>query len=743
MQSNTQESETTEVPDTNPTPLEEETSKSDTHEATNDSNYLSADSLLVHIQRQARILREALQPEQDKTEWSATTLSHMLERELFTRSNAKFPAVPKQSNGSMSPDPRLNFYPAFMVPEALATYHPFFVNQRIPLSCRANRPLADKNWELKDGSRLPDIVTVQEQPRFFESLQGQELSRNQLEVAGSDSETGVLTELEGDSPRLAVVKRCLSVTHAAYPALGLPPKVSKIMSEELTFKTNLETGDNSQPVVSDEQLQKWLKAKDPADPAIEEHRKRVMAVTLITCQLEALRSFFSRADVIRRVGESLHYLFQHGYVKQAIQVCQTDLTHLVTYMGIVHENRLGQTVLHGSLLGEARRDYIRDTVYLFLIYTWQTAMGVWQQCLEDENLEKLRKILQSHRRSLYTETNERLLAAELRRLVFPAHLENTLAQGLPDILHQSIINNFRSFILERSGILPATTCAYPSDFVPTTFKECPPPLWAHTYLLTLANYFMYHNDLQEDLTGAGLLSAHCRCNLCSPHRSLVHNTALLNEVKCINTFELQGPPGKDGKSGPCFKLTPGLWVSAYLRKFEEQDYHPYSITYFENSKKQQPKTPLSACVLTQTELVAQLLAINDHRREFLHQKGRGVYLDPQTGEEIGKGSADPASLSDSDSHAEDREGQPTAGAGRRGRVERGRVQRRQRQRPGGHFIRGGRSSPDGCSAPARERNRENEPPALECDCHHHHHHKEEEKESTHSMGLSSSTEHIG
>ncbi|ACJ14520.1 100k [Murine adenovirus 3] len=721
--------------------MSEVTDKHDEAEASKDpvsgSSYMSAECLLTHIHRQGRILREALNADTGNSEWDPTCVSNLLEKSLFTRSCKDTAKIQKQANGAMNPDPRLNFYPAFMVPEVLATYHPFFINHRIPISCRANRPHADKKWHLRDGAGLPDIVTVQEQPRFFESLREADAPQTTASVPESEGD-GALIELAGDSPRLAVMKRCLSVTHAAYPAIGLPPKITKVIAEELVYGRE-NVGSEPEPPVTDDLLQKWLQAKDAKDPAVEEQRKTVTAVALITCQLEVLRSFFSRQDIIRRVGESLHYLFHHGYVKQAIDVSQTDLTHLVTYMGVIHENRVGQSVLHRTLSGEARRDYIRDTIYLFLIYTWQTAMGVWQQCLEESNLSQLRAILHKHLRSLYTERCERILAAELRRLVFPSRLEDSLAQGLPDILHQSIIHNFRSFILERSGILPATSCAFPSDFVPTCFRECPPPLWAHAYLLSLANYFMYHNDLQEDLSGEGLLTAHCRCNLCSPHRSLVLNSALLNEVKCINTFELQGPPDKDGKPSTSFKLTPGLWVSAYLRKFEAKDYHPFVIKYFENSNRQS-ETPLTACVITQPQIVAQLLAIHDHRREFLKKKGKGVYLDPQTGEELSVGGVDAHFLSDGRKNAKPRENNHTIYGGRRGRVDDGRGQRGERHES--TELAGGRrtdSSSANCPKTARGNSKAEERfPELECDCG-----KLHGEEDPSKMGLSPSTEQVG
>ena len=562
-----------------------------------------------------------------------------------------------------------------MVPEALATYHLFFVNSLIPMSCRANRPDADRLWRLKYGSRLPFTTTLEEVPRIFTGL-GDAVRPLEVKSLGAEGEEsadvldrkGALVELEGDNARLAVLKRSYTVTHAAYPAVNMPPKVIETVTETLLVRKArdvnqrkrtpegelepIDEGQEGQQVVSDEELERWMFGRTKASCAeqaqrrtveMEAARKRMAAAIMVTAQIECLKKFFFRRDVIKRLGESIHYLFKHGYVRQACCVCGVDLTNLVTYMGLMHENRVGQSVLHNSLEGEARRDYVRDTIYLLVIYTWQTAMGIWQQCLEDSNLKELTKILENKRRELWLSFDELQLAQELAHIVFPERLVDTLAQGLPDLMHQSLLHNFRSFILERSGLLPAMCCALPSDFVPTRFREAPPALWPHVFLLNYANYLMYHNDVAEDVSGEGpLLAHHCRCNLCSPHRSLALNPALLSETQCIGSFELQGPPQEDGTPGKSLKLTPSAWTNAYLRKFEDADYQHDRIQYFEETRPPcKPRAELTACVITSPAIVAQLNAISEARRQFLLKKGKGVYLDPQTGEELTLPGTDP------------------------------------------------------------------------------------------------------
>lgn len=608
-------------------------------ESSDKEDYLGADVLHKHLKRQANILHEAL-GEALELPTTPRELTRAYEKHLFCPA-----ALPqKQENGTLPPNPRLNFYPTFIVPETLATYHLFFQNQYIPFSCKANRPSANKTLTLGHDDHLPNFPAVEEVQKIFEGLGPEEVSKNALE-----NEKSHLVELEHDGPRVAVLKRNISITHFAYPAVNLPPKVMSTVMESLIMKavegkTQLEEQDKAEQeeggeVVSDEELIRWLKMKDRPEAEVRERiaerRKTVMAAVLVTTVLRSMERFFTTPEVIRKIGESLHYLFRHGYVRQACKISNVELTHLVTYMGILHENRVGHSTLHASLSGENRLDYIRDTIFLFLIYTWQTAMGVWQQCMETDNLKELAKILAHHKRRLWCADSESMMASVLSEIIFPEHMVKVLQKGLPDIVNQSMMQQFRDFILERSAILPAMSSALPTDFVPIHYKQCPPQLWTYTYLLHLANFFMYHNDLQTDSSGEGaLMECYCRCNLCTPHRSLATNTALLNEVQAINTFELARPPKEDGTEQPPLKLTPGMWTNAYLRKFEEKDYYPFQVRYYEDQKHPSSKAELKACVITQAGILAQLKEIKKAREEFLLKKGRGVYLDPQTGEEL-------------------------------------------------------------------------------------------------------------
>lgn len=616
------------TPDLDSVPLSSD-SEPDSEPEASTAQYVTDDLLCKHIQRQSKIVLESLQ---NHLELPATVseLSNAYERSLFC------PNIPpkKQENGTCEPNAKLNFYPTFAVPETLATYHIFFVNQKIPVSCKANRAKADSILTLEEGSCLPDYETMDTVTKVFEGLGSEVIAENALQNSES-----VLVELKDDNPRLAVLKRAVTLSHFAYPAIHLPPKVITTMMDTLLVK-RADPGDDVEnidkegglPVVTDAQLAKWMQTQDKDE--LEARRKLVMGSVLVGVVLECMQRFFTSKEMIKKLGESLHYTFRHGYVALASKISNVEITNVLTYMGILHENRLGQNVLHSSLSGEAKRDYVRDTVMLALIHAWQTAMGVWQQCLETENLKELVKLLERKKKTLYTHTSQRFMAKELADIVFPEKLLSALHNGLPDIVSQSMMHNFRSFILERSGLLPAMTNALPSDFIPLFFKECPPTMWPYTYVLQLANFLMYHNDLCFDGQGEGILEYYCRCNLCTPHRCLATNPAMLNETQLIGTFDIRGPGGENGGEAPTgLKLTAGMWASAFLRKFESADYHAHTIRFYENQSKP-PKVEPTPCVITQTKILSQLHDIKRAREQFLLKKGQGVYLDPQTGEPL-------------------------------------------------------------------------------------------------------------
>ncbi|AWY10564.1 adeno 100K [Polar bear adenovirus 1] len=586
------------------------------------SEYLTGDVLSKHLLRQSRILVECL-AESDYLPKSIEELTCLYERNLFSPRN-----LPKyEKNGTFPNNAKLNFYPTFIVPETLATYHLFFLNCPIPKSCRANRTHNSTIRAFSQGDLIPEFPEVTGIGKIFEGIgDSEKVAANALEDKNS-----VLVELEGDAPRLAVLKRNVAITHFAYPAINLPPKIMTILVDTFIQKRN-ENGE-VEDSVSDTELAKYIQCSPQDTERLEKRRKIISSVILVTLQLDCLREFFTDVETLQKLEETLHYTFRHGYIKQACKIGNVELTNLVSYLGVLHENRLGQSILHNTLEGIDRRDYIRDTIFLFLIYTWQTAMGVWQQCLEDDNLKQLGLILKRSRKDILGGFGELSIAKELRRSVFPDHLIGVLKNGLPDFTNQSMLNIFRSFILERSGLLPSMCNALPSDFVPMTFRECPPQLWPYTYLWQLANYIMYHCDLAYDFKQEGILDCHCRCNLCSPLRSLALNNALLLETETIGTFELQCPPDDAGETPPPLKLTAANWVSAYLRKFDPKLYEAHKINFFE-LRKNPPNVNLTACVISQPNILAQLQSIRKAREEFLLKKGHGTYLDPHTGEEL-------------------------------------------------------------------------------------------------------------
>nr|WRQ19820.1 MAG: 100 kDa protein [unidentified adenovirus] len=578
------------------------------------SSYLHEDSLLTHINRQANIVFKALQNSKD-FKLSIEKLSKAYEESVFAQKES-----PKR-DGTQEKNADLHFYPPFIIPETLASYHLFFINISIPHSCKANQPDANQILTLDSGATFPLLPDLDKD--FVIDTTAGSYERD-VEVF----EDSALIRMINDNFRLKVLKQMCDLCYFSYPAMDIVPSVMQTVTKVLLQKDE----ENKENAVSAREICKWTGINENDTAAIEERKRCVLKSVLFGCQMLCMEKFFKDKEIIVKLQESLHYMFLHGYVKNLQNVCSVTLSNLISYLGIMHENRLGQATLHHTLESEDKIDYIRDTAYLFLVLTWQTAMGVWKQCMDPNNVKDLELILQQERENLWKIDDVYTMSTKLADLIFPEKLVKALKEALPDFSSQSALQNFRSFILERSGCLPAFSLALPTDFIPISFCRAPPSLWPHTYCLLIANYLVYHGALYIKPPKHSMDFFNCPCNLCSPHRSFVFNDFLKKETDLINAFTLQGP-----ESGKQISLTPAVWGSAYLKKMSKTDFNAFSIKHYND--KDIIKEPLTPCVLTEGEVIDKLTYIKKCREKFLTEKGSGVYIDPDTGDILNARSA--------------------------------------------------------------------------------------------------------
>ncbi len=440
--------------------------------------------------------------------------------------------------------------------------------------------------------------------------------------------------LEKDCSRLQWAKmRSEHVSFFGYPSLHPPPKIMRMLIETL-LQPIVNEGEDSSPCVSDEELCHIIDpnkkmSRDVLEKTIHKRRTSMVMAIRSCLTLELMQRVFREPSMIKKCQEVLHHLFHHGYVRLVREVAKANLSNYATFHGSTYTSPFNNCVLAHLMEGVDKEDYIVDTIYLFCVMTWQTAMGMWQQAIDDHTIEIYKKVFVQQRRALYSISNVNELTKTIANMLMDGDvLTSEMRKALPNFITQSQVSAFRNFLLERSNISSFAAPFLPTDFIPLVYKQCPTSLWEHCYLLQLSYFLMNHGGyLWESPQLSDQNKTYCPCNLCSPHRMPQHNMALHNEILAIGTFEFMSP---DGKS---FKLTPELWTNKYLDKFVPGDFHPLTVAHFSDHESMFSKQR-DACVTSSPELFELIRQISKSREEFLLTKGKGTYKDPVTGETI-------------------------------------------------------------------------------------------------------------
>ncbi|ASU50480.1 late 100Kd hexon transport protein [Odocoileus adenovirus 1] len=564
--------------------------------------------LSKHLERQIKICKGI------NTNISDLNIASAFENLIFCPKDRRF-------NGD--PDPKMNFYPPFLIPECLALHYPFFLSIGLPKSCKANNigsPSYPK-WLKKStlSSEIPDV----EKCKWDDSLGKvdliEELQPNQK-----------LIRVQQDSQRLMWCKeKAKNLIYFSYPSLSLPPNLHKILIESFIGKSQdpNQLEKTYEPAITVEKL-KNLKITGN----IQEIQNRLSMAISYGVLIECITKLFSEKQFIMHCQESLHYTFNHGFVKLIQLLTDVNLSEFVTFHGLTHRNRLNNPFQHTQLSDEDKVDYVLDTIYLFLVLTWQTAMDIWNQTLDEKTIEQIKEHLDNKSVSIITATSCQNAAQIIANIIFPQILLDAFSANLPDFINQSQITNFRNFICIKSGIPQSICPLLPSDLVPLEFTESHPILWSHVLMLKYATFLMNHgNYLNHPEKPYTISSSYCECNLCSPHRMPCYNSNLLNEILSIGKFEFQSESNdKDKKS---FKLTPQAFANAYLSKIPLKDFF-YDKTIFYKDNKEEFSHQLTACIIKDEKLLATITEMQVRREKELLKRGAGVYLDPETGEQL-------------------------------------------------------------------------------------------------------------
>lgn len=571
-------------------------------------------AMLKHLRRQAMILK-VLIGENTPSDESVNELADKLETSLFT---------PTERKNEGEPDPKLNFYPPFLVPECLALHFPFFLSLPIPMSCKANRVgtstyriwLEETNLPLK----FPDPCST----RWSDVL-------GKVDTIADLKNNQKFALLKDDSSRLSWFKsKALQMQTFAYPSIGLPPAVQKLLVTEYIgeAQTPNELDTNYTFSITDEHITELTGEKN-----VKLVRDKISYGITQSALLYTMKRFFCHPSVVKGLQESLHYTFGHGFVKVIQLLTDCNLSEFVTFHGLTHRNRLNNNSLHLQLDGVDKIDYIVDTIYLFLVFTWQTAMDIWQQVMDEKTLEQLKQALEAAKDIIIDAPNSLKIGEKISSIIFPDVMLQALTTNLPDFVSQTQLQNFRSFICIKSGVPQGICPLLPSDVVPLTYFESHPVLWGHVFLLRQAAFLLNHGNYMIDVEPPYVLSTcFCECNLCSPHRMPCYNLHLMQEIQTIGKFNFQGPPDENGET-KTLQLSPQTFANAYLKHFVPTDFH-YSTVIHYKKHRDAFNGPMSACVLKDSKLLAMLRETQIRREKELLKRGGGLYLDPETGEPL-------------------------------------------------------------------------------------------------------------
>ena len=583
------------------------------------------------FERQAAVLcgalKDAIDTESSRdTPLTVENVQFQLERYVFNPD----PRTPQEHR-----EVRYNFYPPFMRPKAIANYHIFAITAPIPASCKANRSgtrLLASCREMNEFKRLP---------RWKVGLPADDGLGEEVVPVTELTEDVKLVPLKDDVSRLQWAKmRGSHIRYFSYPSLHLPPRISRLLMETLLQPFADESVDKAEmpaPCVSDEELRCIV---DPSGRMKGEelekalHRRRAMVTMAVrfTAQLELMERVLREPSSVKKIQEVLHHTFHHGYVSLVRETAKVNLSNYATYHGTTYNDPLNNCTVTKLFEGVDKEDYTLDSVYLFLVMTWQTAMGMWQQAIDETTLQIYAEAFSKRRRAIYGLTSvTEISKAIVDMLMDGDRLTHEMRKALPNFVTQSQLSEFRHFLTERSNVPMAAAPFYPSDFVPLAFRQSAPLLWDHVYLLQTAFFITRHGgylwEPPEEEQLAPKHRSYCPCNLCSPHRMPSDNMALHNEVLAIGTFEIRTAEGKS------FQLTPEIWANAYLDKFVPDDFHPFTVFHYPENSSSFTRNH-TACVSESPEILALIRQIQSSREEFLLKRGKGVYKDPQTGETL-------------------------------------------------------------------------------------------------------------
>lgn len=566
--------------------------------ASEGSGALSAEAtnFQKHLERQSRILTAAINVHGAVDVNDVADAGRILEEWVF-----KPREKPKKAPGEnfVENDPKLNFYPPFLNPECIASHYPFFTTMPIPMSCKANCVGTEEFENWKNRHVLPESF-----PTDFDQWDD---GIGSADLIADLKENQKFALLRADNGRLRWFKaKAEGMKYWCYPIISVPPSVGKLILETLMFC-----------------------ADGLDEEKISEAKKIAVQVASVGVTSRIVRRIMLEKWFVKNCQESLHYCFGHGFVKLVKMLTETDLSEYVTFHGLTYRNRLNNSALHTAIEDEEdRRDYLTDSIYLFLVLTWQTAMDVWQQAIDEPYIEAVRKSLLEEAVAPLKEGDYDKICGVVADIVTGGDvLVRALERSVPDFFNQSQLANFRNFVALKSGVPQSVCPILPSDCVPISYGRSPPILWPHVFMLNMASFLCNHGDYMRASPPESVVSTClCDCNLCSPHKMPCYNGHLQDEILTLDKLSLS-----DGSKTATIGVQE--FCNGLIRLSAETDFYHDSVKFFKDHPDDFSNTRPS--FFKSTKLLSILKELKAKKEAELLKRGQGVYLNPVTGERMG------------------------------------------------------------------------------------------------------------
>lgn len=314
------------------------------------------------------------------------------------------------------------------------------------------------------------------------------------------------------------------------------------------------------------------------------------------------RMFVTSPNFIKKMHESLHSCFYHGYMQVLHEVTGFNHSHTSTMGDLVVMNpSWNPKLLHVTPDKELLEEQILSLICVALCLTWQRAMLIWSGLNHKLCSEALKKAVQEHLQG--DNWNNPYLVA--RVITDDFNFLAAVDAVLPDMYTLQQLMTAEMFFLAKNNLSPTLHHVFLSDLLPISncdkhvgamWRDC---LRVAQFLFHQGDYMKIGDHTSEDPT--------CKCQLCYPCMFPASNPQLDKEIKLIDNFELSA------SDGGTLRLSKQLWGEHYLKMAHNLGQNWKEL----NIEREYPEEDLKAAVIGNPEIIEHLQKLIAFREKKL------------------------------------------------------------------------------------------------------------------------------